>query len=296
MNEEKVLYKIASELSTTYMRTAEPRKLLPNGDDVIAVLTEIQYLLYPQYFAGVSGEMDDQVCYLERLGVLYWRLTRLIHSSIAERCKPECKISIEGCEELAESREKALAIICQLPEIKRLLDLDAEAAYKGDPAARNIDEVILAYPGFYAIFVHRVAHEFRKLGLDLMARIMSEYAHSKTGIDIHPGATIGESFFIDHGTGVVIGETTEIGKNVKIYQGVTLGALSFPKDHDGNIIKGQKRHPTIEDNVTIYAGATILGGNTVIGEGAVIGGNVWITESVPPHYKVVNRPIIEKKV
>jgi len=174
--------------------------------------------------------------------------------------------------------------------------LDAEAAYKGDPAARNIDEVILAYPGFYAIFVHRVAHEFRKLGLDLMARIMSEYAHSKTGIDIHPGATIGESFFIDHGTGVVIGETTEIGKNAKIYQGVTLGALSFPKDHDGNIIKGQKRHPTIEDNVTIYAGATILGGNTVIGEGAVIGGNVWITESVPPHYKVVNRPIIEKKV
>ena len=147
MNEEKVLYKIASELSTTYMRTAEPRKLLPNGDDVIAVLTEIQYLLYPQYFAGVSGEMDDQVCYLERLGVLYWRLTRLIHSSIAERCKPECKISIEGCEELAESREKALAIICQLPEIKRLLDLDAEAAYKGDPAARNIDEVIFSLSG-----------------------------------------------------------------------------------------------------------------------------------------------------
>ena len=160
------------------------------------------------------------------------------------------------------------------------LALDAQAAYDGDPAAKSIDEVIYCYPGFYAISAYRIAHELVTLGVPLMPRILSEYAHSATGTDIHPGATIGESFFIDHATGVVIGETTEIGDHVKIYQGVTLGARSFPKDERGKVIKGHKRHPTLMDNVTVYPNATILGGNTVIGKGVTIGGNAYVTESV----------------
>jgi len=294
MQEEQVLIGLVAELAKLCNRQIEPRTLLPNPDAVVAILKEVQAVLYPNYFS-TTEDTKDQVCYLERLGVLYWRLTRIIHSSITNKCKPECSLEMESCLELETSRKKALEILQELPNIKKLLDEDVKAAYKGDPAARSEDEVILSYPGFFAVLTHRLAHEFHKRDLDLLARIMSEYAHSKTGIDIHPGAKIGKGFFIDHGTGVVIGETTEIGTNVKLYQGVTLGALSFPKDQNGNIIKGAKRHPTIEDNVTIYAGATILGGQTVIGEGAVIGGNVWITESVPPGCKVINKPIIEKK-
>jgi len=165
----------------------------------------------------------------------------------------------------------------ELPAIRSMLGTDIRSAFKGDPAAKSLDEVILSYPGLEAILVHRLAHFFWQQNIPLIPRMMSEYVHSRTGIDIHPGAEIGESFFIDHGTGVVIGETTVIGKNVKLYQGVTLGALSVKKE-----LAGKKRHPTIEDDVTIYAGATILGGDTVIGRGSVIGGNVWITKSVPP--------------
>jgi serine O-acetyltransferase len=160
-----------------------------------------------------------------------------------------------------------------------MLAVDAEAAYDGDPAAKSIDEVIYCYPGFYAVMTYRVAHELLP-GVPLMARIMTEHAHSVTGCDIHPGAKIGKRFFIDHATGVVIGETAEIGDNVKIYQGVTLGALSFPKDERGRVIKGLKRHPTIEDDVTIYANATILGGKTVIGKGVTVAGNTFVTESI----------------
>jgi len=170
----------------------------------------------------------------------------------------------------------------RLPTIRELLVKDVEAAYVGDPAATTFAEVMLAYPCVKAITSHRIAHELYRMNVPLVPRIMSEHAHMHTGIDIHPGARIGESFFIDHGTGVVIGETCEIGNQVKIYQGVTLGAKSFPTDADGNPIKGIKRHPTIEDGVVIYAGATILGGDTVIGAGSVIGGNVWLAESVPP--------------
>jgi serine O-acetyltransferase len=160
------------------------------------------------------------------------------------------------------------------------------AAYDGDPAAKSYDEIIFSYPGIFAITVQRVAHVMYHFDIPLLPRIMTEYAHSLTGIDIHPGAHIEESFVIDHGTGVVIGETTRIGRNVRIYQGVTLGALSLPKDA-GELLRGKKRHPTIEDDVIIYSGATILGGDTVIGKRSVIGGNVWITESVPPDTKVV---------
>ena len=179
-----------------------------------------------------------------------------------------------------------LYLIESIPELRKILTLDVKAAYEGDPAAKSYNEIIFSYPGLFAITVHRIAHILYEKDIPLIPRIMSEYAHSLTGIDIHPGAKIGKSFFIDHGTGVVIGETCIIGDNVKIYQGVTLGGKSFPKDQNGNIIRGQKRHPTIEDNVTIYAGATILGGETVIGKNSIIGGNVWITESIPPNSKV----------
>ena len=185
----------------------------------------------------------------------------------------------------------AAEFVAALPEVKRLVASDVEAAYEGDPAATSPMEVIMAYPGLYAVSVHRLAHVLYRLKVPIIPRVMSELAHSKTGIDIHPGATIGERFFIDHGTGVVIGETTVIGRNVKLYQGVTLGALSFDKDPaTGALVKGIKRHPNVEDNVVIYAGATILGGETTIGHDSEIGGNVWLKDSVPPNTRVYNRP------
>jgi len=172
-----------------------------------------------------------------------------------------------------------------MPRLRRVLARDVIAAYEGDPAAQSYDEIIFSYPGVFAVTVYRIAHQLYEQGVPLIPRIMTEYAHSRTGIDIHPGAHINESFFIDHGTGVVIGETSEIGNRVRIYQGVTLGALSLPRDSLEDL-RNAKRHPTIEDDVVIYAGATILGGDTVIGARSVIGGNVWITESVPPDTRV----------
>jgi serine O-acetyltransferase len=182
-----------------------------------------------------------------------------------------------------------MGLLSKIPEVREFLSKDVEAAYEGDPAAGTNEEIIVCYPFVEAIATHRIAHELYSIGLPLVPRIMSEWAHQQTGIDIHPGAKIGSYFFIDHGTGVVIGETAEIGDHVKIYQGVTLGALSFPRDPDGKIVKGGKRHPTIEDRVTIYSGATILGGDTVIGEGSVIGANAWVTASVEPGTKVTIR-------
>ncbi len=184
------------------------------------------------------------------------------------------------------AEQVVLRLFAKLPELRELLNLDVLAAFSGDPAAKSVEEVVFSYPAIQAITTHRIAHELYREQVPMIPRILSEYAHSETGIDIHPGATIGRSFFIDHGTGVVIGETCVIGNNVKIYQGVTLGALSIPRDADGVLLRNRKRHPTIEDNVTIYSGATILGGDTVIGEGSVIGGNLWIVESVPPHSRL----------
>ena len=206
--------------------------------------------------------------------------------------------------EIAADLQKEIALLCPdrdakeivdeflaaLPEVRRLVDTDVQAAYDGDPAATSRMEVLMAYPGLYAVTIHRLAHVLYKLKVPIIPRVMSELAHSKTGIDIHPGATIGERFFIDHGTGVVIGETTVIGRNVRLYQGVTLGGLSFDKDSTGALVKGLKRHPNIEDNVVIYANATILGGDTTIGHDSEIGGNVWIKESVPPYSRVYNKP------
>lgn len=188
---------------------------------------------------------------------------------------------LQGCGGSDEVQVKANAFFALLPEIKRSLQMDIDAMFAGDPAAQSTNEVVRTYPGFYAIAAYRFAHELFKMDIQIVPRLITEHAHSKTGIDIHPGATIGESFCIDHGTGIVIGATTLIGDHVKIYQGVTLGALSVNKE-DAEI----KRHPTIEDHVVIYAGATILGGRTIIGNNSVVGGNVWLTKSIPPYSKV----------
>jgi serine O-acetyltransferase len=186
------------------------------------------------------------------------------------------------------AQKEALVFLKKIPSLRRILAGDVQAAYDGDPAAKSLDEIIFSYPGLLAVTVYRVAHELHLQGIPLLPRIMTEYAHSITGIDIHPGATIGRDFFIDHGTGVVIGETTAIGDRVKIYQGVTLGAMSFPKDPQGNLVRGKKRHPTIADDVTIYSNATILG-SRVIGARSVIGGNTWVTRDVPPDTVVTLR-------
>jgi serine O-acetyltransferase len=211
-------------------------------------------------------------------------LSREIAASLHQHSFTEgTKASTKNIEREAE--EIALELLAELPQLKLQLEKDAEAAFRGDPAAKSVAEVHLSYPGFFAIAVHRIAHSLYVRKVPLLPRMMAEDVHGRTGIDIHPGATIGESFFIDHGTGVVIGETTWIGPRVKLYQGVTLGALSIP---DRFTPSGQRRHPTIEEDVTIYAGATILGGDAVIGKGSVIGGNVWLTQSIPPYTKVYN--------
>lgn len=250
-------------------------------DDLIAIL-----------FPGCHGHDPVPPGYVksfieERLQTIADVLTEQIERAFKYQCV------FDKCKECGECRENAFKavqhLIENLPAIKKTLQQDIIAAYEGDPAARSIMEVVMSYPGLQAIMVHRIAHELYTKNVPLIPRIMTEHAHAQTGIDIHPGATIGPGFFIDHGTGVVIGETALIGKRVKLYQGVTLGAVSFPKDKDGHPIKGVKRHPNVEDDVTIYAGATILGGDTTIGAGSEIGGNVWLTHSVPPHSKVYNQ-------
>jgi serine O-acetyltransferase len=210
-------------------------------------------------------------------------LTEQIHRATGY----EAQIGSVGSYSYNEAAEAASHFLSLLPQVRSVLATDVLAAYDGDPAANSFDEIIFSYPSIYAVMVYRLAHELFKMGIPLIPRIMTEHAHHRTGIDIHPGTRIGSSFFMDHGTGVVIGGTAVIGNNVKLYQGVTLGAFSFDKDATGNLIRNTKRHPTIGDDVVIYAGATILGGETVIGRGSVIGGNVWLTHSVPPGTRVL---------
>ena len=251
---------------------------LPSKRSIEKILRELTELLLPGF--GEMESLDHDRLYLitaERVSRVARNLEREVEKSVAFGLRLEGMggESFRGCHAGAEILVGSF--FGELPVIRDLLDLDIRAAFSGDPAAKSIEEVILSYPGLEAIMVHRLAHFFWVREVPLIPRMMSKIVHTRTGIDIHPGAEIGESFFIDHGTGVVIGETSVIGKNVKIYQGVTLGALSVKKE-----LAGKKRHPTIEDNVTIYSGATILGGDTVIGRDSVIGGNVWITHSVPP--------------
>ena len=238
----------------------------------------------PGYF--IRGRLDEV-----NLGYYFGQEATAFFETLSEQItlaiRHECLRYDHPCTVCEErGQEAAIDFMRTLPALRSALARDVRAAHEGDPAAKSYDEIIFSYPGLYAITVYRVAHTLHEFGIQLLPRIMSEYAHSLTGIDIHPAAHIGESFFIDHGTGVVIGETTEIGDRVRVYQGVTLGALSLPR-HSAERLRDKKRHPTIEDDVVIYSGATILGGETVIGARSVIGGNVWITESVPADMRVI---------
>jgi serine O-acetyltransferase len=279
---EKGIPKLVDNILVNYIKFGGMDHLegrdLPSKKIVIEVLEDLFTILFPGYL-GDSEITKANIKY--HLGIkltsVYTRLTQEVEKSLKYICrKIECPQDV--CQQRAHVVVKELLEL--LPEIRSMLSSDIQAAFKGDPAAVSTEEVILSYPCVLSITTYRIAHELYLRGVPLIPRIMSEHMHSLTGIDIHPGAKIGKSFFIDHGTGVVIGETSEIGNNVKLYQGVTLGALSFPKDEKGNVIKGRKRHPTIGNNVVIYSGATLLGAETEIGDNVVIGGNVWLTGPV----------------
>jgi serine O-acetyltransferase len=280
---------ITDQLVETYTECSRLNHLahepLPNRDAVADIVADLYEVMYPGYGKRQSLHIGNIGYYVGSLiDALHDKLTTQIARALRhELCEEAPHID---CEKIAQP--KAVELLRRLPEVRKTLELDVEAAFRGDPAARSHHEIIFCYPGLEAITVYRVAHELQGLGVPFIPRMMTELAHAKTGIDIHPGATIGPGFFIDHGTGVVIGETTEIGVGVKLYQGVTLGALSFTKEEDGTLAKGAyKRHPTLKDGVVVYANATILGGQSVIGERAVIGSNVWLTESVPADTTVV---------
>lgn len=249
---------------------------------VIDILKSLRSLILPGIFEPLNRTRLHAVV-AAQLSNTAMQLCDLIYNVLKRTCENK---DDDDCLSRAESL--TIRILEGLPTIRDLLGDDIQAAFEGDPAAKSVEEIMLSYPSLEAMSIFRIAHHICTCGVPIMPRIMTEYAHRNTGIDIHPGATIGRKFFIDHGTGVVIGETCTIGNNVKLYQGVTLGAKSFPLDENGNPIKGIKRHPDIEDNVIIYAGATILGGDTHIGHDSVIGGNVWLTQSVPPYSSVFN--------
>jgi serine O-acetyltransferase len=252
---------------------------LPVRDKILQILDLLIEVLFPGY-TGKRKITKSNIKFI--VGDILWQIYTELSEQTERAYQYQCRIrKCEGCDCRTMAQNVTQHLLAQLPKIRELLKGDVAAAFDGDPAAKSYEEIVISYPCITAIATYRIAHELHLKQVPLIPRIMTEWAHAKTGIDIHPGATIGKNFFIDHGTGVVIGETTIIGDNVKIYQGTTLGALSFPKDERGRIIKGGKRHPTIEDNVTIYAEATILG-DVTIGKGAIIGGNVWIKESVPP--------------
>jgi serine O-acetyltransferase len=261
---------------------------LPGQRAVVEILERLVAVLFP----GCHGQAPVTDATAEdalqtTLADTAVRLRDQVQRAFAYQCE------FEKCRDCGDCRKKATAavgaLLEQLPAIRAVLQEDITAAYEGDPAARSTMEIVMSYPGLYAVTVHRIAHALYAAGVPLIPRVMGEHAHTRTGIDIHPGAQIGPGFFIDHGTGVVIGETTVIGRRVKLYQGVTLGALSFAKDAQGRLVKGVKRHPNVDDHVVIYAGATILGGETTIGRGSVIGANVWLIHSVPPNSKVYNQ-------
>jgi serine O-acetyltransferase len=257
---------------------------LPNTRKIVEAVCELEYVVYMGFYSARvldAGNLRQHIAgHLNRAAqILMNQIARAVGYLRNGGAAP-------GAPERRFSEEVVLDTFAQLPRVRAQLALDVQAAFDGDPAAKSIEEVIFSYPAIQAITIYRLAHELHLRDVPMVPRIIAEHAHSKTGIEIHPGARIGKSFFIDHGTGVVIGETAVIGDNVKLYQGVTLGALSFARDEAGDVIREIRRHPTIEDDVTIYAGATILGGDTVIGRGSVIGSNTWITHSVPPGTRV----------
>jgi serine O-acetyltransferase len=285
------LPKLTERIVRTYEEVGSINHLghcpLPSYDEIIEVTEELKEIIYPG-FRRREGLHRGNVGYYvgELIDRLHDRLTRQIGRALRHEAG-----ATDNCHQdedyEAIGQQKTLLFLEGIPEVRRLLATDVQAAYDGDPACKSLDEVIFCYPGLEAITVYRLAHVLYQLDIPFVPRMMTEWAHSRTGIDIHPGASIGAHFFIDHGTGVVIGETTEIGEHVKLYQGVTLGALSFATDGEGNLVRGHKRHPTLEDRVVVYANATILGGNTVVGHDAVIGSSVWLTRSVTPNATVV---------
>ncbi len=274
---------LVSELRTLRLQSLESRQRrhqppkLPSRAELGLIVDNLKAVLFPNRL-GVPGLTEESIDYFvghtldKSLGQLHKQLVLELNFAAEQQ-----QLSIDAHDEAAQLTRQFAA---HLPEIRHLIDTDIQAAYEGDPAARSSDEVLVCYPGIVAVIHHRLAHVLYQLGTPLVARMIAEIAHSNTGIDIHPGAQIADSFFIDHGTGVVIGETAIIGRNVRLYQAVTLGAKRFDKDDNGMLVKGNARHPIVEDNVVIYAGATILGRIT-IGQGSTIGGNVWLTHSVP---------------
>jgi len=266
------------------------RKFLPSRQAIEEVVRLFFEVFYPGYYGRqdlTQAELRYHVGTL--LSTLHQRLACQIEQCLCFSAEEEgLGDDTEGCS--AHAKSLADRMILRVPEMRAALIEDIQAAYDGDPAAQSLDEIVLSYPGLLAVTVHRVAHELWAMGIPLMPRIMSEWAHARSGADIHPGATIGRRFFIDHATGVVVGETTAIGDGAKLYQGVTLGALSHPRDEQGRVIRNAKRHPTVEADVTLYANATVLGGSTVVGSGTVVGGSVFLTRSVPPGSKVAMKP------
>jgi len=266
---------------------------LPSMESVIRIISDLESIMFPGFKADEAlNEENIRLTLSENITRVVRVLSEEIYRSLCFRLRSEDPDRRKFCTDedavlkaKHHAQQLTLDVLALVPWIRKRLKLDVEAAFRGDPAAKSREEIILAYPGVEAIMIHRIAHELWIRDIPLIPRMMSEHIHGKTGIDIHPGAQIGDSFFIDHASGVVIGETTIIGENVKVYQGVTIGALSVDKSQ-ANV----KRHPTIEDDVTIYAGATILGGDTVIGKGSTIGGNVWITSSIPSGSKIYNKP------
>ena len=257
---------------------------IPSKAKTIAILHQYLEIVFPGYF---HEEKLDPVNLDFHIGQGVTRLFDMLSAQVINSIRHDCSRYDLSCQACIERGYRiTVEVLRQIPSLRSMLAKDVQAMYEGDPAARSYDEIIFSYPGILAIAVYRLAHLLYEQQVPMLPRIMTEHAHDETGIDIHPGAHIGAHFAIDHGTGVVIGETTTIGKDVRIYQGVTLGALSLPKDA-GKTMRDQKRHPSIEDGVIIYAGATILGGNTTIGQGSIIGGNVWLTESVPPGTQVL---------
>jgi serine O-acetyltransferase len=284
------LDRLAGELLDGYLGDERARRFsqryLPSREAIVAILESVLDLMYPGYFGRRDLNRENLPGHLvQSLGALAPRIEHEMEQCLCYgRERGTSGADLGEC--APRARDLTRVFLNRLPAIRRLLITDVQAAFDGDPAATNLDEVVLAYPGLLAVSVYRIAHALHDLGVPMMARIMTEWAHSKTGCDIHPGARIGSAFFIDHATGVVVGETTDIGDHVKLYQGVTLGALSFPRDAAGQIIRGRKRHPTVESGATIYANATILGGDTVVGADSVIGGSVFLTRSVPPRSRV----------
>jgi serine O-acetyltransferase len=285
---KEALPEITEAIVATYTECSRTSHLghtpLPSREAIGEMLCDMMDILYPGYWRRQNLHIGNVEYHVgDLIDGLHDKLTLQVMRALRhEYCRQEPNTDFE-----ALAQQKTVELLRCLPGLRMVLEQDAQAAFEGDPAAKNYHEIIFCYPGLEAVTVYRVAHELLALGVPLIPRMMTEFAHSKTGIDIHPGAKIGPGFFIDHGTGVVIGETCDIGKNVKLYQGVTLGALSFPRDAEGNIIRGKKRHPTLEDDVVVYANATILGGESTIGHHSVIGSNVWLTHGVPPYTTVL---------